>query len=1217
MFRHVAGFELRYQLASPVFWVTSLVFFMLAFALVTADSLHLGWGGQVFRNAPYAIALGSMVMTLWAIFILTAFVANVVVRDEETRFGPLIHATRLSKFDYLFGRFTGAFGASCLVFLSVPLGLMIGAAMPWLDPETIGPFRPGDYAYVYFALSMPTLFVMGAGFFALATATRSIFATYIGALVLLVLYLIAGSYFQRAEFAAAAALFDPFGLSALGAVTRIWTPSESNLLLPPWQGAMLSNRVLWLAVAFALLAFTWRTFSRERRSMPSARQPERVAQDIEPGRAPTRRLSAQPASYRELGWGPLAALTRFDVLTALRSPAYVVLLGIAFINAIVGLWYAGDDSVSAIFPVTRVMIQTLEAQFTIIPLVIAAYYAGELVWRDRERRVHEIVDATPSSDVSFLVPKILAISIVLFTMALISVAAAVCVQALKGYTNFEFSHYLTWYVLPWLVNMVLYAVLAVFIQTLVPHKFVGLLVMLLFLVAQGTLPQLGFEHNLYRYASAPPVPLSDMNGLGDYAHHAAWFRAFWTAAALILTVLAYALWRRGMSAPLLVRVKRLPARLAGPAGWVVAVATVAMIVLGGYIYYNTNILNEYRPYIDSERWAAEYEKTMLEFERVPQPRIMDVTLTIDIFPEEPKVVTHGSYVIENRTDAPLEQVHIFWPRAFEQKSFLGTLTAGELQLRSLEVPGARLTREFSDLHYRIYSFDVPMAPGERREIRFETVREQRGFRNSNNETAVVANGTFFDNAQITPSLGVSNRFFLIGRAKRRQYGLPDNRGPAKLEDQSARAFQYLRHDSDWVNADLTVSTVADQTPLAPGYLIDTKVADGRRVSHFRTEAPILNFFSIQSAAYAVREDRWKDVALAVYYHPTHADNVDSMIALMKESLDYYSRNFSPFQFRQMRIVEFPAYNNFAQSFPGTIAHSEAAGFIFDPSKPQNADLVTYVTAHETAHQWWFHQVVGADMQGMTVLSETLAQYSALMIMERLHGPENIHRFLRGSLDGYLNGRRQEAVEELPLERLDGQNQSYIGYSKGALVMYLLKDQIGEAAVNRALQSLLRDYAFKGPPYPRSLELVERLRAEAGPEHQSLITDLFENITLYDLKARSARSSRRADGKWDVTLELEARKLYADGKGVETEAPLDEVFDVGVFTAEPGGKGFAKASVLSMQRQRVRSGRHTLTVVVDQEPRFVGIDPYNKYIDRNVADNLLKIGEGQDALRGRH
>jgi aminopeptidase N len=1196
MFRAVAAFELRYQLKSPVFWVTGLVFALLTFGAVASDNIRIGSGGNVWRNSPYAIAQTCMIMSVFAIFIMTAFVANVVVRDDETAFGPIINSTRVSKFDYLFGRFTGAFAAGCLAFLSVPIGMMIGAAMPWVDPETLGPFRLGDYAYVYFALCLPTLFVTGAGFFALATATRSMVSTYVGVIVFLVVYLVASSYFDKPEFAATAALADPFGIAAVDLVTKYWTASERNTRLPPLPGDVLTNRAIWFGVAFALLGLAWFAFRRERRPSRRERRRTAAAAAAQAAAERTTHLASTPAAGapapRASGWAQLVALTRFDMRSAFRSPAYIVLLGIGFINAIGGLWYADDYYGTKVHPVTRLMIETLAGSFTIIPLIIAIYYAGELVWRDRERRMHEIVDATPAPDWTFVVPKILAISLVLLTTIVISVAAAICVQALKGHMHFELAKYLGWYVAPWVVDVVLYAVLAVFIQTLVPHKFVGLLVMLVFLVAQMTLARIGFEHNLYQYAGSPSVPLSDMNGQGDFARYAAWFRAYWSAGAVILAVLAYALWRRGVSAPLAARLKLLPRRLASPAGALAAFAAVAMAVLGGYIFYNTNVLNEYRPREDNERWAADYEKTLLGFERVPQPRITDVTLDVALYPHEPRAVITGHYAIENRTGAPLDQVHVRWPRL--------------LEMRHLEVDGAHVTREFADLHSRIYTFDTPLAPGERRELRFETVREQVGFRNSGNEQRIVDNGTFVDSTEIAPGLGVSRDPLLKDRAKRRKYGLPAERRPPKLEDESARAFQYIGHDSDWVNADITVSTVADQVAVAPGYLIDTRVEGGRRIAHYRTDAPILGFFSIQSAAYAIRKDQWNDVALAVYYDPAHAYNVDRMIDAMKASLGYCSANFSPFQFRQLRILEFPAYADFAQSFANTIPYSEGIGFIVDTSDPEKIDMVTYVTAHEVGHQWWAHQVIGADMQGMTMLSETLAQYSALMVMEKMYGPEHIRKFLKFELDRYLSSRGGEVIEELPLDRVE--DQPYIHYRKGSLAMYLLKDQIGEEAVNRALRSLLAAYAFKGPPYPRSLDLVERLRAETGPEHQQLITDLFEKITLYDVKVTSARAKKRGDGKYDVTLEVDARKMYADGKGVETETPLDESFDVGVFTAEPGDKDFTRASVLSMGRQQVRTGKQTLTVIVDKEPKFAGVDPYNKYVDRNADDNVQKEQE---------
>jgi ABC-2 type transport system permease protein len=373
-----------------------------------------------------------------------------------------------------------------------------------------------------------------------------------------------------------------------------------------------------------------------------------------------------------------------------------------------------------------------------------------------------------------------------------------------------------------------------------------------------------------------------------------------------------------------------------------------------------------------------------------------------------------------------------------------------------------------------------------------------------------------------------------------------------------------------VNSDITVTTSADQIAIAPGYLESETVENGRRRYRYRSDAPIQNFFSVQSARYKVARDRWNDVELAVYHDPAHGYNVERMNTAMKASLDYFTQNFGPFQFRQVRILEFPDYEKFAQSFANTIPYSEGIGFIADYRDPDKIDMVTYITAHEVAHQWWAHQVISANQQGATFLVESLAQYSALMVMEQMYGPEHIRKFLKFELDRYLRARGGEVLEELPLARVE--NQPYIHYQKGGLALYLLKDEIGADKVNAALRSLLDEFAFKPAPYPNSTDLIRRFREVAGPEHQSLVTDLFEKITLYDVKVTDATSRKRTDGRWDVTLEVEAAKRYADGKGQETEAPLDETFDVGVFTLKPGDKGYQKDSVLALERRPLRTAR---------------------------------------------
>jgi ABC-2 type transport system permease protein len=1203
MLTKIAAFELRYQLRSPLFVVGFLIFFLLAFGSVTVDEIQLGGRGNVNVNSPYAILQTLAIMNVFALFVVTAFVANVVIRDDETGFAPLIRATRVKKFDYLVGRFSGAIIVAFLVMASVPLAILIGSWMPWLDQERLGPFVPSHYLYALFMFGLPTILVMGAGFFSLATATRSMMWTYVGVVAFLVLFITARILLRDESYDTISALADPFAIGALGSVTKYWTASDRNIMLPAMSGLLLYNRLIWFGVAIALFALAYSLFRFEARGAKKSKATTNSPgpADEEPPKAdhaPAAKPLAATDATRSTRWQQFKALTRFDMRFVFKSPAFFVLLAIGIFNAFGGMFQTVESRGMPTFPVTRALVEVLQGAFSLIPVIIAIYYAGELVWRDRERRIHEIVDATAAPDWAFVIPKVLAIALVLLASFVVAAIAAVGFQLFHGYTQIQLAAYALWFVLPGLISAVLLAALSVFVQALVPHKFMGWAVMLVYVVASVTLSTVGFEHNLYNFGGEPGVPLSDMNGMGRFWIGRAWFQLYWMAFALMLLVTSHLLWRRGAETRLGPRFQRLRARLKGTPALILGSAAVVWIGTGAFIYYNTNVLNEYLTQPEQEKQLARYEKELLPFEKLPQPKITDVVLAVDLFPTRAKAITKGSYTIENRTTEALLVVHIRW--------------ISPLKMESLEVEGATLQKEYKDFDYRIYQFAEPLKPGEKRQIKFSTLLEERGFPNARPFTRIVDNGTFVDNYSISPFLGMGQQMLLQDRSKRRKHDLPAELRPPKLEDEAASAKHYLRGDSDWVNAQLTVTTDADQTPVAPGYTVSDQVVGNRRTLVTRTEAPIMHFFSMQSARYSEKRDVWKGrdgkpVDLAVYYHPPHEHNVQRMLDAMKVSLDLFSEKFSAFQFRQARILEFPTYETFAQSFANTVPYSEGIGFIQNFNEAKSAekiDLVTYVTAHEIAHQWWAHQIIGANKQGMTLLSESFAQYSALLVMEKLYGKEQIRKFLKGELDRYLRNRGGEVIEELPLSRVE--NQQYIHYRKGSLAMYWLKEVVGEEVVNRALQKLLAEFAFKPAPYPASTDFLRLLRAEAGPQHDQLITDLFEKITLYDMKATDAKATKRADGKYDVTFTIEGKKVYADGKGKETEAPLDELFEIGAFTDEPGKKGYTRESVLLMERRTVRSGKENITLVMSQLPRFVGIDPYNKRIDRNSNDNLVKV-----------
>ncbi|MBL0968074.1 MAG: ABC transporter permease subunit [Brevundimonas sp.] len=1190
MFGNIASFEFRYQLRQPAFWVIFIVFALLSFGAVASENVSLGSGGNVFKNAPYSLAIAHIAFNVFFMLGSTAIVANAVARDTSTGYGPLILSTPVSKSSYLFGRFFGAFAAVALCYLSISFGTLLGTVMPWVDPETLGPLRPFDYLYAYGVYGLTGLFLTSALFFMLATVTRSMMATYVGVVAVIILYLATnGVLGSRPEFETALAWAEPFGSGAYSLATKYWTAAEKNSINAPLEGVLLWNRVLWTLAGAVILAGTYALFNPSPRGA-KAKKAEKLRAITEAAPAPAvpaGRLP-QPAHGLRAAWAQLVSRTGFEMAMIFRSPAYLVLLLLGFAFAIAMLFFTGEMYGAPILLVTRVAITALFGAFSLISIVIAIYYSGELVWRDRERKTHEIIDASAAPDWTFLIPKTLALVLVLFSTALIGILAGVITQAIKGYYDFELGKYVFWYAIPQAVSFSLLAVLAIFVQALSPNKFVGWAIMVVYLISTIVLSNIGFDHPIYQYGTGLPVPLSDMNGRGDFAGFNAWFDLYWTAFAIVLLVVVYGLWRRGTETRLMPRLKRFPRRLAGPAGVLGGLALAVFVGVGAFIYTNTNVWNEYRTRSATEQLQADAEKALLRYENVPQPAVADVRLVLDLHPHEPRLTARGTYVLENRTSEPQDQIHLRWPE--------------ELQIRSLSIQGATLEREWPQFDYRIYRFATPLQPGEKRTMTFETVLEQRGFKAGGNTTRIVDNGTFVNNAEFAPSIGMNRNGLLTDRSKRRKHGLPAELRPAKLEDEGARSHNYI--GADWVNADITVTTDADQTPIAPGYKVSDVTRDGRRTARFVTDAPILHFFSVQSARYEVLRRQHNGVSLEVYHDAQHARNAPRMIEAMQASLDYYTRAFSPYQFRQARIIEFPGYASFAQAFANTMPYSEGIGFIADFSDPTKIDYVTYITAHEMGHQWWAHQVVGSDQQGMTVLSETLAQYSALMVMEKMYGRDDIRRFLKFELDRYLRSRGTERLEELPLIRVE--NQGYIHYQKGGLIMYLLRDQIGEDAVNRALRRVIARYAFQGAPYPRSLDLLAALRAEAPADKQALITDLFEKITLYDVKTTGATATRRADGRWDVTVTVDARKLYADGKGEETDAPLNESFDVGLFSAEPGKGRFDQGDVLLFERRQIRTGVQTLRFITTRKPAFAGVDPYNKWIDRNSDDNVRAV-----------
>jgi len=1181
-------FDLKFHFRSPLFYILFVLFFLFTFGAVASDAITAGGSlGNINRNAPFVIMQLLLVMsTIFGVITATAYVANAVHRDFELNTDSLFFSSPVKKSQYLAGRFLAAFTMVALVHTGVVFAIMLGSKMPWVDQAHVGPFVLKPYLFSYFVLILPNLLLFSAIFFAVAALTRSLLWTYVSVAAFYVAYIVTRILIAfNVENRTLKSLSDPFALTPFGLDTRYWTVFEKNSKLLALNGAFLYNRILWLSVAVVLLAITFVKFRMQVASAGGGRRKAEPAEPIE--RIP---LALPEVTRRfDLGaaWQQYRSIVRIECSAILRSIPFFVILMLAVINIALGAALGQTIFGTSVYPLTHLMVEAITNGFVFFVLIIATFYAGEIVWRERSIKLNEVNDAMPAPTWTMWGGKLTALIVMLYATLGVAVLTTVIVQLSKGYTHLEPMLYLQGVFMVDGMDVLLFAVLMFFAQIVTNNKYVGYLFAVAYIISTIALNAMHFEHRLYQVFNLPDIRYSDMNGFGHYLSQHLWFMLYWTLFAGVLLQIGHLLWARGTETAFAMRRRIARQRFNGRALATTTVLLASFAASGCYIFYNTNVLNQYRTTDQLEKVQAETEKLYKKYERLPQPRITDAQATVDIYPEKRAVEARGSYTMVNKTGAPIRDLYV-------------TMNP-DVDAFTCTVPGASIVSNDRKHGFTIYRFAQPMQPGATLQISYTTTIRNRGFQNQFRDNTVVENGTFVNNFALCPHLGYSGQGELQDPVKRKKNGLAPVIRMAKIDDKAAVMNSELSREADWINLDTTVSTSPDQMALAPGYLQKEWSENGRRYFHYKTTSPILPFWSYLSARYQVKRAMWKDIPIEIYYDAKHPFNVDRMIYSVQKSLDYYTANFSPYQHKQVRILEFPNYSQFAQSFPNTIPWSESIGFIADLRDKDSIDYVFYVGAHEVGHQWWAHQVCGGDVQGATMLTETMAQYSALMVMQKEYGREKMRKFLKYELDRYLSGRGGELVAEMPLMLVE--NQPYIHYRKGSLVMYALQDQIGEDRVNAALREFIRKHAFGGPPYPTTKDLVAEFRAVTPPEKQAMIDDLFETITLFDNKTTEAKSTQRADGKYVVTVTVESKKYRSSDRGAETYVPLHDMIDIGVLGPS---KNKNNDNVLLIERKLITQPTMTFEMVVDKKPAKAGIDPLNILVDRNPDDNTKTV-----------
>jgi hypothetical protein len=1170
--RRIFRLEFTCQLRQASNWLYFVIVAGLAFLFIIANYIHDAREGHSLLNAPIIIASVGVLCSMFWLLVGGAVAGDAGTRDVQTRMYSLTYTTPAGKAVYLGGRFLAAFSLNALLLLSIPAGLLLAIYLTGVEAELLAPFQATAYLSTYFYFVLPNAFFATAIQFSLATLTRRTMASYLGGILLFITAYLVGQFVTEVmKMPLLATLIDPIGFTPVMSMQEVWTPIERNTRQVGLEGMLLVNRFLWLGISLAMLAFTCFRFQfaqpaagkRQLKALggatavPSPEWPEWETREALPKVPGSFGKATQLSQLRLITWKSFLQLA--------RSRSGLLLLGLIATLTFLVLPNNMEHLDVPMLPNTGYLLTFLTAPLThagtrwVIITLLIIFYAGELIWREREAGLGDMVGATPVPEWVLFLGKFLGLSLVLIVWTALLMTAGVLAQLRMGGAALEIGLYLQTLFGLQLIDNLLFALLALVVHVLVNQKYVGHLVALLVYGFITNASSVGIEHKLLIFGADTGWSYSDMRGFEPHLGPWVWFKLYWVAWALLLAWVAKLLWVRGRDTGSGARLGLARKRFSPTTALTAAGAVGLVFTTGGFIFYNTNVLNDYTSTSDAAAWRASYEQLYGRYKGIPQPRLAKTSLHVEMYPRQQQLEIRGTYLLVNTHAAALDSIHLTAASGVE---------TGDLQFSRTATP-VRSDEEFG---YYTYVLKKPLQPGDSLRLSFRVQSSLHGFSNSGANASVVANGTYFRNYHWLPAIGYQTVLELTNATERQTYGLSPRPEMPSLYDVSARQALFWDQETAF---EAVVGTDENQRAVAPGTLHQTWKKDGRAYFRYLTNAPLRNEYAFFSARYAVHEKQWQDVEIQVIHHPEHTANLERTARSIAASLDYYSKQFGPYPYNHISFVEHPAPGSGLHASAMNISYLEGFSYFHPEADERNLDFPFAVAAHEVAHQWWGNQLQYAHVEGAGLLSESLAWYSAFGVVEETFGQQHLQRLLAVMQTAYETPR---TPADVPLLRA---HNEYHNYRKGPFALYALSQYMGREGVNTALRHLLRKHRAKTTALPTSLDLYQELQQVTPDSLHYLLHDLFEANTFWELKAEQVTARRTKADKWEVTLAVQARKVVVDSAGAETLIPPDDWIEIGVYA--PAAEGAKPGQLLYLQKHRIRSDRQLITVTVPQKP----------------------------------
>lgn len=1045
--------EWRYLGRQPVLW--------LALLLVPLTSLIFAVGiGGIDTIADKRLQALHMTLLMFTLPLLCGALAPLVfLRDQNHGMAELVLSTPLSTRQRLFTRLAAMFLLSAGLMLTgfMIIWFMLGqefgfnAALLKITGWNFALLAvPACAFYTALACCLAQRFSGNVTLYA-------VFAS--GWLLYLVLAsingapMLAGSSISYEWLFRAMRLLDPFGNTGLVALYQQSAPQLYGDL------SLYLNRLLFCLLASALFIISLKL------------KPHSVA--VKPWQSRISEDASEPQIYQAITARPTAArqlwqLTLMALLTVIKQRLnQLFLLAWVFLmcsEVLSGINYA--EPLAVLQPTSLDALNRIADD--VLPLVgglLVLLWAWQLGWRNRQTAMAELIAATPVRSGILLAGHILALTALI--MLLMVLAALACLIA-EGLTNSDIQ---LWYypvvlgkvaLSLWLLGALFSVFHAICRSPLTAAAWCAGMLVMKYTPLSG---KLGLTHTLWNIAGSPLQPADAFWG-AEQSQSVFWpFMTFWLLLTFSLLWLA-GQWSHRTSS------------FANPQRGRLTLSTGLLLALtmGSGVNLHHNIRIE-RPLLSSdlrEQWRADYEQRYISWAGVAQPDIRHIEAQVDIYPQAGKAEVALNYTLENRTEQAISRL------------LIGNYSA--TAITSLSLPVAHTLQFDPDLNQYTVLLTEGLAPGDTVQLHSTLTYTQPRHWPAVMPQIVKPSFSYLRGMPLLPTIGFQQEYRLRDEQLRRQYALAplDLAKPSELfAIPKASQASY-----DWITLHSVVSTDAGQTPLAQGRRLRQWQQHGRNYAEYQTTWPIRNlavWYSLTGTSISRQHD---NVALTVYSPLLNAAAEVNMQA-MQDTLSWMSEHVAPYRGKQLSLLAMPDLGMTGYALPQIIMINHRVGFRAEPTVDAGFDQRYRRAVHETAHQWFGHDIGNGVLTDSAFLVESLAKYIELVLIEQHYGPDAMQALVE-----YERQRFKLAVmrsTERPAALVDA-TANYDLYSRATLVFAILRQQLGDAVISQALRSLWQQHGYPQTP-ATSMDFVRLLQAQVNQQQQQLIADLLLGTDL--------------------------------------------------------------------------------------------------------------------------